>query len=89
MAWALTLVNIRSPEVVEAALASWDGSPGAGEAIADGASSALLVWRHWAGWDAWLARFLDYFPALPALPALPDLRRRDQLAALFRFQVPS
>jgi hypothetical protein len=104
LAWALALVNVRSPEVVEAALASWDGRPGAGEAIANGTSSALLVWRHWAGWDAWLARFLNHHPTRrdrqwrlrvldPCRAALasssPDLGRRDQLAALFRFQVPS
>lgn len=104
LAWALTLVNVRSPEVVEATLASWDGRPGAGEAIANGASSALLVWRHWAGWDAWLARFLNHHPTRrdrpwrlrvldPCRAALAssswDLRRRDHLAALFRFQVPS
>jgi hypothetical protein len=105
LAWALTLVNIRSPEIVEAALGSWDGSPGAGQAIANGASSALLVWRNWAGWDPRLARFLGYRPARsdrdrqwqqrvlePCRTVLEsfsgDLRRRDHLAALFRFQVP-
>lgn len=63
LAWALTLVNLRSPAVVEAALAGCGGSPDIDRAIAHGAAGALLVWRHWAGEDAWLARFLDHRPA--------------------------
>lgn len=65
LAWALTLVNVRSPEVVEAALGSWGVSPGCRQAVANGVSSALLVWRHWAGWDPLLARFLGYQPQRP------------------------
>ena len=63
LAWALTLVNLRSPAVVEAAIAGCGGGPDVDRAIAHGAAGALLVWRHWAGEDAWLARFLDHRPA--------------------------
>jgi|GEM_PF-1786004 len=63
LAWALTLVNVRSPEVAEASLAGCGVDPDAGQAIANGASSALLVWRQWAGADRLLDRFLAYHPA--------------------------
>lgn len=63
LAWALTLVNLRSPAVVEAAVAGCGGGPGVDRAIAHGAAGALLVWRQWAGAEAWLARFLDHRPA--------------------------
>jgi hypothetical protein len=35
---------------------------GAEEAVANGASSALLVWRQWAGADRLLDRFLAHRP---------------------------
>jgi len=64
LAWALTLVNVRSPEVVEGALAACGEEVDAGQAaVANGAASALQVWRQWAGADGLLARFLAYRPA--------------------------
>lgn len=63
LAWALTLVNVRSPEVAEACLAGCSEEVGAEEAVANGASSALLVWRQWAGADRLLDRFLAHRPA--------------------------
>jgi hypothetical protein len=107
LTWALTLVNVRSPEVVEGALAAGGEDLGAAEAaIANGAASALLVWREWAGADDVLARFLDYQPAAagraepwrrrvvePCRQALAgatrDLRRGEDLAALFRCEAPA
>jgi hypothetical protein len=62
LAWAITLVNVRSPEVAAAALAGGEEDPGAEAAIANGAASALLVWRQWAGEDPLLARFLAHQP---------------------------
>lgn len=62
LAWASTLVNVRSPEVAAAALAGCDEEPDAERAIANGASSALLVWRQWAGADRLLDCFLAYQP---------------------------
>jgi hypothetical protein len=63
LAWALTLVNVRSPEVAEACLAGCGEEAGAEEAVANGASSALLVWRQWAGADRLLDSFLAHRPA--------------------------
>jgi hypothetical protein len=63
-AWALALVNLRHPEVVAEALA---GHPllrrrSAAEAIADGVTSALLIWYHGRGADRHLRAFLAYRP---------------------------
>lgn len=74
LAWASTLVNVRSPEVAEAALAGCGEEPDAERAIANGASSALLVWRQWAGADRLLDRFLAYQP--PAADRAQTWRRR-------------
>jgi hypothetical protein len=63
LAWALTLVNVRSPEVAEACLAGCGEEADAEQAVANGASSALLVWRQWAGADRLLDRFLAHRPA--------------------------
>jgi hypothetical protein len=63
LAWALTLVNVRSPEVAEACLGGCGEEAGAEEAVANGASSALLVWRQWAGADRLLDGFLAHRPA--------------------------
>jgi hypothetical protein len=106
LAWAVTLVNVRSPEVAATSLAGCDEDPGVEEAIANGAASALLVWRQWAGEDPLLARFLAHQPPDaerarrwrrrvlgPCRAALAgsgrDLGRGDEIAGLFRFQVPS
>jgi hypothetical protein len=105
LAWALTLVNVRSPEVVAACVAGSGVEQDGEAAVANGASSALAVWRQWAGTDVLLERFLAYQPegasrgrcwrlrvADPARAALAspshDLRHRDRVAALFRFQAP-
>lgn len=59
VAWALTLVNLRSPEVVEELVARHRGEPGP---LEHGICAALLVWRAAVGHDAVLARFLGHTP---------------------------
>jgi hypothetical protein len=65
LAWALTLVNLRHPEVLAALLAHH--SPSAAECgpMADGISSAISLWHQLAPTDPWLAAFLRWRP-LPA-----------------------
>src|ERR1700688_3514746 len=63
LAWAVTLVNVRSPEGAEACLAGCGEEADAELAVANGASSALLVWRQWAGADRLLERSLAHRPA--------------------------
>jgi hypothetical protein len=62
LSWALVLVNLRNPEVVEAFLRS-PGCPGPYEgAFAHGAAMAALVWAAVIGPDATLDRFLRHRP---------------------------
>jgi hypothetical protein len=93
-AWALALVNIRRPEVVESLLAHLDGggwSSGAGYgeprtaseespagACASGIAAAILVWHGTAGDDAWLTRFLAHAPDPADRLAAALWRRRVQ-----------
>ena len=65
LVWALTLVNLRHPEVLAALLSHH--SPAAAECgpMADGISSAIALWHHLAPADPWLAAFLRWRP-LPA-----------------------
>lgn len=79
-AWALTLVNLPRPAVVEAGLAAAHGNlpPETLPAVADGVASAVRLWHHGRGFDPVLAAFLDHRPAAPAawqgLAALPCRR---------------
>jgi hypothetical protein len=65
--WALTLVNLPRPAVVEAGLAGAQrGLPAeALPAVADGVASAVRLWHHGRGLDPVLAAFLDHRPADP------------------------
>ena len=57
LAWAVTLVNLRSPDVIAAALEPLLGADLVDDAVADGVASALTAWRAAAPDD----------PSLPAL----------------------
>jgi len=74
LAWAVTLVNVRSPEVAEVSLAGCGEEPDVEQAVANGVSSALLVWRQWAGEDRLLDRFLAHRP--PTAERAQRWRRR-------------
>ncbi len=63
--WALTLVNIRHPEVVTSFLGSrpveqWKRNAAA---VSDGVSAALLVWHHLTGDTAITEHFLCHVPS--------------------------
>jgi hypothetical protein len=102
LAWALTLVNLRHPEILAEVLRRHRREIGSAEAFANGVASAVLVWRGIVGHDRHLASFLEYRPALatlwydlvlgPCEEALqhtdPQLQQSGGLAALFRFQPP-
>ncbi|MCH9651592.1 MAG: hypothetical protein K0U98_25425 [Deltaproteobacteria bacterium] len=77
LAWALTLVNITHPEVVEL---RWrqqrqhlDGDPALAAAFLDGVRAALLIWHAAVGYEAYLERFLTYGP--PSIEAAEAWRR--------------
>lgn len=48
LAWALTLVNVRHPVVLERFLCRHDVNTDEAAAFADGVATAAIVWRHWA-----------------------------------------
>lgn len=73
LAWALTLVNITNPEVVEL---RWreqrshlDRDPALAAAFLDGTRAALLIWHAAVGSEAYLERFLGYGPRSPEAAA--------------------
>ena len=102
LCWALTLVNVRSPGVVEAFVQRHGGRLAQSPAFSNGAGSALIVWRHWAGEGAeasllghrpeepGVARSWEALLRRPAQQALrkcyPPLRRGGRFGELFRFQ---
>jgi hypothetical protein len=71
LAWALTLVNVRNPEVLASVLWRHGGEIGSTEAFADGVAAAVLIWYDAVGHDRYLAELLGYRPeSRPGLPAL-------------------
>jgi hypothetical protein len=70
LAWALTLVNLRDPEILCGALQRHGSERSSAEAFANGVSSAVLVWYDIVGLDSHLAAFLTFRPDRPALAAL-------------------
>lgn len=62
LSWALTLVNLRHPRVVEARLRSLTGRPEAVDPAAHGVLSALMIWLASTGDAAAVERFLAHRP---------------------------
>lgn len=67
VAFALTLVNFRHPQVLAGVLERCGGRIGAGDAFSSGVASAAVTWSHAAGRDACLAGFLGHRPSRPGL----------------------
>jgi hypothetical protein len=59
--WALTLVNIRHPEVLEMFLAR-HGDRLEDDAFANGLSSAAMIWHHWAAPTPYLGTLCRHEP---------------------------
>ena len=62
LAWAVTLVNLRQPAVLETFLADQRFSPEEGDAVAGGIASALLLWVEAAGREATFEQFQSHRP---------------------------
>jgi hypothetical protein len=60
LVWAVTLVNIRHPEILEAFLKQHGNAFSANDAFANGVSSALMIWYDMQGDDPYLQAFCDY-----------------------------
>jgi hypothetical protein len=67
LAWPLTLVNIRHPEILAAFLKKYAAEiPGNG-AFSSGVATSILLWLAWAGHDQHLATFIRHQPEHAAL----------------------
>jgi hypothetical protein len=102
VAWAMTLVNIRQPEIIEAFLNCHRGELSRSDAVSNGVSSAVMIWRDAAGGDAHIEALCRHRPepslselwaeqvARPCRDALrrfyPVLQKHDCLGELFRYQ---
>jgi hypothetical protein len=72
LAWALTLVNIRHPAILEAFLKHYGDVLAANEAFSTGVSTALMIWYDIERDDPYLRAFLQHQPD-PANPRLVQL----------------
>jgi len=72
LAWALTLVNIRRPQILAGVLQHLGGAIWNEEAFAGGVAAAVLVWREAVGEGPTLAALLAHRPP----PAAADRWRR-------------
>lgn len=61
-AWAMTLVNIRQPQIVAAFLDRYGARLAAEDAFANGVFSALVIWLDCAPHDTFVRQFFDYQP---------------------------
>ncbi len=62
VAWALTLVNMRQPKIMEDFLKNYGPWLSEGEAFANGVQSALIIWHDCAGQDPLLRAFCEHRP---------------------------
>lgn len=68
LCWALTLVNISHPEVLEDFIGQFAGRSLEEQAVAEGVGSGLVVWQHSAGQDSRAEALLAHPAATASLP---------------------
>lgn len=71
LVWAITLVNIRQPEILETLLRHHGNKLSQGNALSNGVSSAIMIWRDSTGDDSCLAAFWQHRPE----PSDPDFNK--------------
>jgi hypothetical protein len=64
LAWAVTLVNIRHPAILEAFLRQYDEAMVGNDAFSTGVSTALMIWYDIEGSEPYLRAFLQHQPDL-------------------------
>ncbi len=62
LAWALTLVNLRQPEVIESFVGGHDFAADEFDAISNGVSSAAVLWAETVGEESTLKTLRDHQP---------------------------
>ncbi|MCA1593781.1 MAG: hypothetical protein LC754_14255 [Acidobacteria bacterium] len=73
--WAMTLVNLRHPEVIETLLRQRNDWSSSEAAFANGVSSAVIIWRDSTEGDEAVSAFCRHQPDA-SFPALPELWKR-------------
>jgi len=87
LVWALALVNIRHPQVLELFLKHHRSHIEGSDAFASGLTSALVVWRDSARRDASIDKLYSHSPSDPVLQELWERRvRRSCLESLERYE---
>lgn len=62
LVWAVTLVNIRQPEILEAFITRHLEELSRNDALSNGVASAVMIWRDLTGVDAYLDRLRGHRP---------------------------
>ena len=70
--WALTLVNIRQPEIMQSLLKHHGDRLSESDAFSNGLSSSIIIWRDATQNDDYIARLCQYQPSDPTLGELWD-----------------
>ena len=101
LVWAITLVNIRQPEILAAFLKHHEGNNGDGEAAANGICSAIMIWLDSAADDHYVKALGKYEPHYSlqavwkkyvkdncdlALDRYPAFKSQRHMGELFRYQ---
>jgi len=87
LVWALALVNIRHPQVLELFLKHHRSHIEENDAFASGLTSALVIWRNSARKDASIEKLYSHSPADPSLRKLWERQvRRSCLESLQRYK---
>jgi hypothetical protein len=81
-AWAFTLVNLRTPEVMSLLLKAYGGELLADPAFTNGVRSALTIWKELQPDDPAFHRLLDILPPRLAPPEIPE----GSFGAVFRYR---
>lgn len=87
-AWAMTLVNLRQPEIMAAFLERHGAQVAAGDAFGNGVFSALAVWLDSAPQDSSARAFCDYLPSSQeaSLPRLWQTQVRQPGSQAFHYR---
>jgi hypothetical protein len=62
LAWPLTLVNIRHPQILAAFFSRYGKEVSQNGAFSSGIATSILLWLAWAGHDQYLEAFTRYQP---------------------------
>ncbi len=89
LAWALTLVNIRQPEIMEAFLKHHGSQMAEVDAFANGVCSAMMIWSESAPGDSYLDSFQQHEPEISVMRMWNKCIRKSWSDALYYHRILS